>query len=254
MLGNLANMLQPQLDFTINHWNVMETSCGAIGGFIFCFGMVNRAYPDPPEKESITLNSVFGMIYVLGLIPLWHLLSRIDSAKKLEEWTASLRGWNYADPDSLAQTVLWLLDGVCVLGFVGVALWMVIYFARWQRLAALPVLWLSFTMILFQNLNALYFFYPSRERFVNMHNVFWAMFALMLAYALFARPKPVAEPQDANAPEPFFHWLGWLAGAAAGVGPDHLCRRLRQRRDDHEVGQYPLAALVLDRRPVSRGG
>ena len=197
LLGNLANMLQPQLDFTINHWNVMETSCGAIGGFIFCFGMVNRPYPDPPEKESITLNSVFGMIYVLGLIPLWHLLSRIDSAKKLEEWTTSLRGWNYADPDSLAQTVLWLLDGVCVLGFVGVALWMVIYFARWQRLAALPVLWLSFTMILFQNLNALYFFYPSREKFVNMHNVFWAMFALMLAYALFARPKPVAEPQDA---------------------------------------------------------
>ncbi len=114
--------------------------------------------------------------------------------------------------------MLRLLDGVCVLGFVGVALWMVIYFARWQRLAALPVLWLSFTMILFQNLNALYFFYPSREKFVNMHNVFWAIFALMLAYALFAHPKPVAEPQDANAPEPFFHWLGWLAGAVLAVG------------------------------------
>ena len=42
LLGNLANVLQVDYGFTINHWNVMETSCGFIAGFIYCFGMVTR--------------------------------------------------------------------------------------------------------------------------------------------------------------------------------------------------------------------
>jgi hypothetical protein len=143
LLGNIANELQGVLDFTINHWNVMECSCGFIGGFIYCFGMVNRAYPNPPERESIPLVSTYGMIYVLGVIPLWHRLSRIRPAEKLEEWAGRLKGYEYADPQALADQVLVLLNGVCVLGFVGVAIWMVIYFRRWHRLAAFPVLWLG---------------------------------------------------------------------------------------------------------------
>ena len=62
LLGNLANVLQQPYGFTINHWNVMETSCGFIAGFIYCFGMVDRAYPEPPENENIPLVSVYGII------------------------------------------------------------------------------------------------------------------------------------------------------------------------------------------------
>src|SRR5207249_997693 len=96
---------------------------------------------------------------------------------------------------------LWMIDGVCGLGFVGAAIWMVIHFRQRQRFAMLPVLWLSLTMLLFQNLNALYFFYPRVAGQINMHHVFWIMFALMVAYAALSRPRPIVESPPADGRE-----------------------------------------------------
>ena len=218
LLGNLATVLQEPLDFSINTWNVMEVSCGFIGGLIFTFGMVNRAYPDPPEEENIPLVSVYGILYVLGLIPLWHRLVRINPEEKLAEWTERLASYDYADPAGLAQITLACLNGVCVLGFVGAAIWMVIHFNRATRLAAVPVLWLCGTMLLFQNINALYALYPSSEKLVNMHTVFWVMFGLMVLYAVIARPRPTTVPLGTDeGAEPRFHWLGWLAGGVVAL-------------------------------------
>lgn len=214
LLGNAANVLQGEYGFTINHWNVMETSCGFIAGFVYCFGMVDRAYPEPPERENMPLAAAYGIVYVLGLIPLWHRLNRIRPAAKTAEWAAALKSYGYADPERLAGTVLWLIDGVCVLGFVGAAVWAAAHYRRRPRWAVFPVLWLSGTMLLYQNLNALYFFYPSRPKLVNMHNVFWVLFGLMALYALIARPRPAAEPSDAG-PEPPFPWGRWVLGSAA---------------------------------------
>jgi hypothetical protein len=219
LLGNYANVLQAEFGFTINHWNVMETSCGFIGGFIFCFGMVDRAHPDPPERENIPLASFYGIVYVLGIIPLWHRLNRIaDVAKKMDDWAKEFKSYDYSDPERLARITLWLIDGVCVLGFVGVAAWMLIHFRRWQRLSMIPVLWLSGTMVLYLDVNALYFFYPARPRYINMHHVFWAMFVLMVLYSLFARPRPVkAASEDIVFDEPRFAWERWMAGAVAAT-------------------------------------
>ena len=217
LLGNTANMLQDTVGMTINHWNVMETSCGLIGGFVYCFGMVNRAYPDPPEGENMPLASFYGIIYALGVLPLWHRLGRIDPQAKATEWAAQLKTYDYAEPEQLAKTILSLVDTVCLFGFIGAGLWIAIHFSRRQRFAWFPVMWLSLTMLLFQNLTALYFFYPHRDKYINMHNVFWALFVFMAAYVAFARPKPVAESsgaetQSERGPNP----VAWLM-AAAGV-------------------------------------
>jgi hypothetical protein len=219
LLGNLANVMQVDYGFTINHWNVMETSCGFIAGFIYCFGMVARAYPEPPKDENSSLASVYGIIYVLGIIPLWHRLNRIQPAAKLPEWAKALNSFGYSNPEGLARTILWMVDGVCVLGFVGAALWIVIHFQRRQRWAVLPVLWLSGTMVLFQNLTAHYFLYPARPKYINMHHVFWVMFGLMLLYAFFSRPQPVVMAEGAIVDlAPGFSVLGWLAAAVAALG------------------------------------
>jgi hypothetical protein len=214
LLGNMANVLQTSgFDFSINHWNVMEVSCGLIGGFIYCFGMVDHAYPPPPERENVKWTSTLSIVFVLGLIPLWHRLSRIRPDEKLVDWAKQLQSYGYAEPQAMADTILSLLDGVCVLGFVGAAIWMLIHFRRWERLAWFPVLWLSLTMLLFQNLSALYFFYPRVDKQVNMHNVFWVLFAGMVVYVAatsFIRPKPIIDlPPPAD--EPPVPWLRWIA-------------------------------------------
>ncbi len=216
LLGNIANVMQSRYDFTINHWNVMEISCGLIGGFIYCFGMVNRAYPDPPENENLRYTSILSIFYVLGIIPLWHRLGRIEPQQKLEEWSKQLQSYGYENPQEMAQTILWLVDGVCVLGFVGAVIWLVIYLRQQQKWAAVPVIWLSLTMLLFQNLTAFYFFYPHRAGSINMHNVFWILFIAMLAYVAFARPRPATQPDASEIVSRNIVWR-WLAGAAVGL-------------------------------------
>lgn len=216
LLGNIANELQPQLNFTINHWNVMETSCGFIGGFVYAWGMVHRAYPEPQVERNFNVASVLSILYVLGLIPLWHRLSRIRPEEKLKQWAEQFQAFGYTEPEAMADTVLWLLNGVCLLGFIGAGLWMVIHFRRWQQLAAVPVLWLSLTMVLFQNLNALYFFTPARPRLLNMHSVFWVLLGLMALYAALVRPRPAVEPAETEGECPRLP-ISYALGAVGGV-------------------------------------
>ncbi|WZO98309.1 hypothetical protein EP7_005369 [Isosphaeraceae bacterium EP7] len=224
LLGNLANVGQVPYGYTINHWNVMETSCGMIAGFIYAFGMLGQAFPTPAPEDRLSLGvaSAWSIAFVLAGIPAWHRLARIQPQKKLAEWSGLLGGYGYADPDGLARKVLWMLDGTCVLGLVGAALWMAIYLGhdRNRRPSPLPVLWLSLTMLLFQNINALYFFYPIRPNLINMHSVFWVLFALMALYAAFARPSEsaVAAPEvDGLEPEAPFAWAAWLGGSLVAL-------------------------------------
>jgi hypothetical protein len=213
LLGNLANVLQGEYGFSINHWNVMEVSCGLVGGFVFTFGMVDRAYPGPPEERNIRLASCYGILFVLGLIPLWHRVARIVPEEKIQAWTDALGSSGHPDPAGRAVTILPMLDGICVLGFAGAAAWLVIDLRGWARWAALPVLWLSGTMLLFQNTNALYFFTPPRPDSINMHNVFWVIFGLMVCYAAVARPRPAMDADPASADDPKFPWLAWVLGS-----------------------------------------
>jgi hypothetical protein len=208
LLGN-ASYLQP---YPVNHWNIMEVSCGFIGGFVFTYGMLGRRFPDPPTGEGIPLLSVYSAFYVMAIIPLMHRLLRIRPEQKLEQWAKAFESYGYADPAGLSETVLTLIHVVCVVGFLGAGVWLYLYFKDKDRFAAFPILLFSGVMLLIQNLNALYFFYPRRKGSINMHFVFWVIYGLMVLYVVFGKRRPVADPDEVAERVP---WGRWIAGTVA---------------------------------------
>lgn len=208
-LGRLfanASYLQP---FPVNHWNIMEVSCGLIGGFVFAYGMLGRKYPDPPEDRGFRLLSAYSLIYVMAFIPLLHHLRRIDPDEKLAQWSLSLQSYGYANPDSMSHIVLWLIRIVCVLGFAGAVVWLIMYLRNRECWSAFPILFFSLVMLLIQNLNALYFFYPRQAGSINMHFVFWVIYGLMLLYAIFWNQREIPELPEEERP---LAWKKWVIG------------------------------------------
>lgn len=216
LLGNLANVAQEPFGFTINTWNVMEMSVGLIGGFIFTFGMLGKRAPDRMEEPPAPALAAVGAAYVLSLILILHRVTRIEAVKRLGEWTDSFTKYGYANPQNYAQGTLRALDLLCAAGVVLTVLWLYLHYRDQRRFAWYPVLALSLELLLFQNLAALYFFYPRVAGQINMHNVFWVLFALMGVYIL-VRELRGGHP-DAADPDETADAVNWRAWAAGGVG------------------------------------
>jgi hypothetical protein len=195
-LGRMLSNIARQQPFPINHWNVMEVSCGLIGGFIFTFGMLGRKFPEPPSNKNFSWLNICGALYVMALIPLLHRWERIKPEEKLSQWAASLKTYGYENPDALSQTILSAIGLVCLAGLIGAILWLALYFRNQSRWAAFPILFFSGIMLLMQNLNALYFFYPRQPGTINMHFVFWILFSLMILYAIFYKNEEVHESDE----------------------------------------------------------
>lgn len=206
LLGN-ASYLQPA---AINTWNVMETMCGVIGGFVFAFGMLGVRLPDPPEEEGPPFLVVGSSIYILGLIPLLHRLYRISGENRMEQWITWLTNYKYADPELLAQRILLAIDIICILGFVCAAIWIYALIKDRSRWKPLPLLALCGAMLLIQNLNVVYFFYPRQEGSINMHFIFWVLYVLIV---LFTFLYPFREAVSTDEEMERTPWKPWLAAA-----------------------------------------
>jgi len=72
------------------------------------------------------------------------------------------------------------------------------------------VLFFSGLMLLIQNLNALYLLYPRQKAMINMHSVFWVIYALMILYAVFGK-RPDLTDSDEVAES--INWRRWVGGA-----------------------------------------
>lgn len=208
-IGRLLSNIVRQQPFPINHWNVMEVSCGLIGGFIFTFGMVGKKFPEPPANRNFSLLNIYSALYVMALIPLLHRWARIQPEEKLSQWAAALKTYGYENPEALSQTVLLAIDLVCLAGLIGAVIWLFLYFQNRDRWSAFPILFFSGIMLLIQNLNALYFWYPRQAGTINMHFVFWILFTLMAVYTLFDKNKEIDDSDDVYEN---WDWRKWAAG------------------------------------------
>ncbi|MCC6695162.1 MAG: hypothetical protein IT365_05985 [Candidatus Hydrogenedentes bacterium] len=211
LLAN-ASVHQP---FPVNHWNIMEVGAGFFGGLVFAWGMLGHKAPEAPRNLRFTIASASAAVYVMGLIPLLHRLLRINPEKRLEEWVTALSGYSYVDAEAVSQTVLATIHATCVLAFLGALIWILAFVQRKSHLSAFPVLYLGAVMLLIQNLNALYFFYPRQEGTINMHFVFWVLFGLMMVLAFVIQSKGECLPDADFERVPWPRWA--LTGAVVYV-------------------------------------
>src|SRR5262245_33017022 len=205
VLANAAVHLEAW-GYSVNHWNVMEVTCGFVGGGVFAYGMLGLGRVEPAgEPGEYRTPAVLGALFVLGLIPLGHRLARVP--EKVPGWAGALRGFGVPDPDGLAAAILAGVDVVCAAGCVGAVAWAVALARGWRWPGWLPTAGLSAVMLLVQNLTALYFWRPPRPGYLDTQTGFWALFLVVLAYPAVARPGPLPA---GTAPAPPPRW-GWLA-------------------------------------------
>lgn len=205
LFGNIAHVLPIE----INHWNVMETSCGLIGGFTYAYGMLGRKFEDPPKTLVYKALSVFGILYVMAGIPLFHRLLRAKPEDVLEHVTAAAGSMKVTNPEAFSQSILLAINVVCILGFVGGAIWLYLNFNDKTRFAAFPVLAFSGVMLLFQEINCLYPFVPTTRLTVDMHTVFLVLYALMVGFVVFWRPT---EQTVSDKLAFSVNWRRWVGG------------------------------------------
>ena len=110
LLANAFRHLET-IGWSINHWNVMEVTCGFVGGGVFTFGMLGlgRLEPDekPSEENQFHTPNAIGAFYVLGLIPLWHIAAR--TFEKYPKWSDQLRKYGFTNSDGLATSIFLLI-------------------------------------------------------------------------------------------------------------------------------------------------
>lgn len=207
LLGNISNISGLEL----NHWNVMETSCGLIGGFIYTWGMLGLKAEDPPEDEWCPLLSKLSILGVMAGIPLYHLILRTTPEKVLENVTNVAAQIGVENAEVFAGKILMALHVVCLLGFLGAAVWLYLFIKDKTSWAAFPVLWFSGVMVLFQETNCLYFLVPTDRLDVDMHTVFWILYGLMVLMAMTLRFREVTEADEVALES---NWCKWVAGMA----------------------------------------
>jgi hypothetical protein len=204
----LANATHHQ-PYTINHWNVMEVGTGFFGGLVFTYSMLGKRIDDPPAAEWQETLSKLSIPFVMAGIPLYHLLTRVDVKKKAAELKTQAQAWGVGDPAEFARQNVEYLRWVCLLAFAGAVVWLYIHARDKFRLSAFPVLFFSAVMLLFQNVNAYYFWYDRKPNTINMHNVFWVLFGLMVLYSAVWSKRDVTDP-DAEADR--VPWRRWVVG------------------------------------------
>ena len=195
--------------------NIMELIVGLIGGFIFTYGMLGKKAPDFPEdKIHYKLLSVGSIFYVMAGIPILHRLLRATSPPvtgddRMPRWTELLQRYGYADPVGLAHKIPTLVTMVCVIGIVAAVLWLLWHFRNKYGFAAFPVLALTALMIVIQNIDNQYLFYPFRQAPGKML-IFPGIFVLMLLYVIFGKRPEVTEPDEVAE---HVNWRRWVVGA-----------------------------------------
>ncbi|MCR4317578.1 MAG: hypothetical protein NUW37_14660 [Planctomycetes bacterium] len=212
-LGRLLGNWSYHLSFETNHWNIMEISCGLIGGFVFTFGMLGVKAEAPLEDRGFRKATRFGAAYVMAIIPVAHFLLRIVIEGKQNRWAETPHLLQYKNPEGIATATFVSMVLICLLAIAGTFIWLYHHKKEQSRFAWFPVMFFSLLMLVFQNLSSLHFFESHRENFFDTHGAFWILYALMAAYVIYRQFLARRELVESEEIFARFDWRKWTAFA-----------------------------------------
>lgn len=203
------------LPFEVNHWNIMEVSCGFIGGFVFTFGMLGVVFPAEPTGRAFRVFSYAGIAYTLAIIPLLH-WEKILFGDQAQKWVPAFTGFGYPNPEGAASFVGNVISFAALAAIAAAFFWALLHSRRNMRWPWLPVVALSTVMVLIQQVNALHPWYPPYQG-LNMHNVLLALYLVTLLFVAFYGLHGSSD-QKSNPAQ-----LNYLAYAALGLASFAVC-------------------------------
>jgi len=239
--------------------NIMEFLTGLIGGTIFTYGMLGKKAPDFPEDKHSKLLSIYSIFFLLAGIPIVTRIMTMSGdihdgdtgGTKLAKWTQRIAPY-HADPAALASMIPTVVSIVCVLATIGAVVWLFLYLRDKHRFAAFPVLCLSATMIVMQNIEHQYLLRPFNQGWKGM--LFAGTFLLMLLHVIFIKKPEVTEPDEVAER---VNWGRWLLGVVvvyafivALSGPVNAGRKGDVSRDHYRFPAGDVQQVV----PWGRGG
>ncbi|MGV8094319.1 MAG: hypothetical protein AB2L24_20865 [Mangrovibacterium sp.] len=181
-LGRMNANILDYFHVAINSWNVMEITCGATGGFLFTYFMIERTFIEPKLKKPLLITAnAMAAFYVLGIIPL--LLWFGVNEKEIQGMKASLESWGYVHASVIAGRMLTWINITLVIGFLFALLWAFLYFLDKRRYVWAPVLVLGLAVMLIDLFIRLYFYYPAlKEGYIDMRTCTVFIYLTMVLY------------------------------------------------------------------------
>jgi len=192
-LGRMNANILDSLNIAINSWNVMEVTCGAVGGFLFTYFMAERSFAEPKlERPLLRSASAAGAIYLLGIIPLLQWF--VTNKKDIEKMQSSLESWGYANASEIADRMQTAIYIIIIMGFISGLIWIFLYFRDKKQYPWFPILSLGLTIMPIDLFARLYFYYPPPRlyyytnpvmgKFFDMRTFTIGLYFLMVLYVI----------------------------------------------------------------------
>jgi len=181
-IGRMNANILDYFHIPINSWNVMEITCGAMGGFLFTFFMLERNFAEPQlGKPLLRTAASVGMIFILGIIPLLQWIG--TNKQEIQDMQAKLETWGFINAPSIAGNTIIGIKITLLVGFVFGVVWIFLYFKDKKQFAWFPVMALGLTIMFIDLFTRLYFYYPPPQKgYIDMRTCTIGIYLLMAVY------------------------------------------------------------------------
>jgi len=238
-LSRLAANISCIFPVIYDNWKIMEIGCGMIGGFVTSYALLGKELKSDSLKPWEDGVARVGLFFVMVGIPVLHKLQRLTPDIIRQDVAASAAVLRFENVDAVAARLHAFSVVILLVAVAGSFIWLHLYRRNLVRFSAFPVLWLAGTMLVIQNVKALFPFTHVQET-IGRYRVglsFWILFILMILFVAFWKRRPFVRPKEASENPRLGLAVVWslaifILMLAANAPVNHLAEKYGYQRPD----------------------